>query len=111
MYCTYSFILYKLFLSIGCSKTSPVFRRVVPISQGLLFLQWSVPSQISSEVERFDISITDLSSRGAEIHRSVGTNVRAFMAHSLARGRKYRVNLRMQIKGELCAPASVVRTI
>ena len=96
---------------LGCSKTSPVLRRVVPFSHSFLFLLWSVPSQISSEVERFDIRITDLSGGGEEIHHSVGTSVRAFMAHSLARGGKYRVNLRMQIKGELCAPASLVRTI
>ena len=74
---------------------------------------WSVPTEISSDVERFEISVVNLSGGGVprERHVFVGSIVRAYFVHNLARGGKYRVSVRMQMKSELCAPGTIVRTI
>ena len=78
-----------------------------------MFLLWSVPAEISSDVERFKISVVNLSGGGVpgERHVFVGSVVRAYFVHNLARGGKYRISVRMQMKSELCAPATIVRTI
>ena len=73
--CTHTHTHTHVHTHTHCSKKSPVLKRVVPFSQDLLFLLWSVLSKISSEVEHFDISVTELLGRGEEIHRTVGTNV------------------------------------
>ena len=73
---------------------------------------WSVPTEISSDVERFEISVVNLSGGvPRERHVFASSIVRAYFVHNLARGGKYRISVRVQMKSELCAPATIVRTI